>query len=42
VQPYALKALPVAIIWLKLCWEMMTRNFEATDGEPPLSQATSK
>ena len=27
VQPYALKALPVAIIWLKLCWEMMTKDY---------------
>lgn len=27
VQPYALKALPVAIIWLKLCFEITTRNY---------------
>lgn len=27
VQPYALKALPVTIIWLKLCYEMMTKNY---------------
>ncbi|MBQ8657354.1 MAG: DUF2029 domain-containing protein [Prevotella sp.] len=27
VQPYALKALPVTIIWLKLCWEMMRRDY---------------
>ena len=27
VQPYALKALPVTLVWLKLCWEMMTRDF---------------
>ena len=26
VQPYALKALPVTIVWLKLCWEMWTRD----------------
>ena len=28
VQPYALKALPVTIVWLKLCWEMWTRDYE--------------
>jgi hypothetical protein len=28
VQPYALKALPVTIVWLKLCWEMWTKNYE--------------
>ncbi len=27
VQPYALKALPVTIIWLKLCYEMLTKNY---------------
>jgi hypothetical protein len=27
VQPYALKALPVAIIWLKLCYEMATKDY---------------
>ncbi len=27
VQPYALKALPVTVIWLKLCWEMWTRDY---------------
>ena len=27
VYPYALKALPCAIIWLKLCWEMYTRDY---------------
>ncbi|MCC8170864.1 MAG: DUF2029 domain-containing protein [Parabacteroides sp.] len=27
VQPYALKALPCVLIWLKLCWEMCTRNY---------------
>ena len=28
VQPYALKALPVTIVWLKLCWEMYTRDYK--------------
>jgi hypothetical protein len=27
VQPYALKALPVTIVWLKLCWEIWTKNY---------------
>ncbi len=27
VQPYALKALPVTIIWLQLCYEMLTKDY---------------
>lgn len=27
IQPYALKALPVTIVWFKLCYEMMTRDY---------------
>lgn len=27
VQPYALKALPVAIIWFKLCYEMLLKSY---------------
>jgi hypothetical protein len=27
VQPYALKALPVMLIWLKLCYEMFTKDY---------------
>ena len=27
VQPYALKALPVTIVWFKLCWEMWTKDY---------------
>lgn len=27
VQPYALKALPVTLIWLKLCYEMAVRDY---------------
>ena len=42
VQPYALKALPVTLVWLKLCWEMMTREYEAANADPSLSQVTSK
>jgi len=28
IRPYSLKALPVAIIWLKLIWELTTRQYE--------------
>lgn len=35
VQPYALKALPVVLIWFKLCYEILTKEYapehEATD-----------
>lgn len=27
IQPYALKALPVTIVWFKLCYEMYTRGY---------------
>lgn len=27
VQPYALKALPVTIVWLQLCYEMLTHDY---------------
>lgn len=27
VQPYALKALPVTLVWLKLCYEMYVKNY---------------
>ena len=29
VQPYALKALPVTLVWLKLCFEIMTKDYAA-------------
>ena len=29
VQPYALKALPVVLVWLKLCYEIYTRDYAA-------------
>ena len=29
VQPYALKALPITLIWLKLCCEMYTKDYAA-------------
>ena len=27
VQPYALKALPVVLVWLKLCYEIYTKDY---------------
>ena len=27
IEPYALKALPTTIVWLRLMWEMNTRNY---------------
>ena len=35
VQPYALKAVPVALVWLKLCYEMAFRDYGT-----PLSAGT--
>ena len=29
VQPYALKALPVTLIWLKLCYEIITKDYQS-------------
>lgn len=29
VQPYALKALPVTIVWFKLCYEMYTKDYNS-------------
>ncbi len=31
VQPYALKALPVAIIWFKLCFAIITKDYEYSE-----------
>ena len=28
IQAYSLKALPCLIVWLKLCWEMMVKNYQ--------------
>ena len=28
VQPYALKALPVALVWFKLCYEMLVKEYQ--------------
>lgn len=29
IRPYALKALPSTLVWFKLCYELLTRDFEA-------------
>lgn len=31
VIPYSLKALPITLIWFKLCYEMLTRDYAAKD-----------
>ena len=36
IQAYSLKALPCLIVWLKLCWETMAKNYQAT--HQPLSK----
>ncbi len=33
VQPYALKALPVVLVWLKLCYEMFTCDYSEAKSE---------
>jgi len=35
VQPYALKALPVAIVWFRLCYEMLTKDYGADGSGTP-------
>ena len=27
IQPYALRALPVSIVWFKLCYELYTKDY---------------
>jgi hypothetical protein len=27
IRPYALKVLPITVVWLKLCYEMMTKDY---------------
>lgn len=34
VKPYSLKALPVVLIWIKLCYEIITRNYEKNNNSP--------
>ena len=34
IKPYALKALPVVIVWFKLCYEMMVRDYTVTKQAP--------
>ena len=41
VQPYALKALPVTIVWIQLCWEMYTRDYKPSTLNSQLLTLTS-
>ena len=34
IKPYALKALPVVLVWFKLCYEMMVRDYTVTKQAP--------
>ena len=36
IKPYSLKALPVTIIWLKLIYELCTRDYEKSNHSHPL------
>lgn len=31
IQPYALKALPIILIWGKTCYELITKNYDTTE-----------
>lgn len=35
IQPYALKALPVAVIWLRMTWQLLTRDYRPSAGRQP-------
>ena len=39
IQPYALKALPVTIVWFKLCWEMYSRDYSPVSTSPSTTVA---
>ena len=34
IQQYALKALPCLLVWLKLCWEMLRKDYASPDSRP--------
>lgn len=42
VQPYALKALPVVLVWLKLCYELYVREFRLRFLRPPMEASIPK
>ncbi len=35
IQPYAIKAVPVAIVWFKLCYEVYTRDYAPLSASSP-------
>jgi len=39
IKPYSLKALPVAIIWFKLIYEMMTKDYDLATAQIMRTQA---
>ena len=40
IKPYSLKALPVAIIWFKLIYEMLTKDYALTTAQTMRTQAS--
>jgi hypothetical protein len=40
IKPYSLKALPVAIIWFKLIYEMLTKDYAFTTAQTMRTQAS--
>ena len=40
VQPYALKALPVTLVWFKLCYEMITKDYQAITQKAKVTEPT--
>ena len=41
VKPYALKALPVVIVWFKLCYEVITKDYQPLSSFSATKQATN-
>ena len=42
VQPYALKALPITLVWLKLCYEIITKDYDDSKTEAKFREVTIK
>ena len=40
VQPYALKALPVTLVWFKLCYEIITKDYKPIAQKAKVTEPT--
>lgn len=40
IYPYALKALPCVLIWLKLSYEMCVKDYSPANGKPPITKGS--